>query len=129
MADPGVVLDASAVLALLHREPGHDKVEEALDDAVVSAVNLAEVATRLHDAGLDAAAVRVVLERLDVQVVPFDEVQALGAAALRPRTRAAGLALGDRACLALAGSTGRTALTADRAWTRLDLEVRITTIR
>ena len=37
------VLDASALLALLLREPGADKVRAALGEAIMSVVNLAEV--------------------------------------------------------------------------------------
>jgi PIN domain nuclease of toxin-antitoxin system len=38
---------------------------------------------------------------------------------LRPLTRALGLSLGDRACLALAANLGATALTTDSAWMQL----------
>lgn len=37
------VLDASAVLALIYREPGHEQVAKILTGAVVSTVNWAEV--------------------------------------------------------------------------------------
>lgn len=48
------VLDASAVLALLQDEPGADIVEDAIDDdAIISAANLAEVLTKMVDAGAD----------------------------------------------------------------------------
>ena len=46
-----VVLDSSAVLAVIHAEPGADVVIEALDDAIVSAVNHAEVITKLVERG------------------------------------------------------------------------------
>ena len=46
------VLDASAVLALLHGEPGADRVASALERACISAVNLAEVLGRLRRAGV-----------------------------------------------------------------------------
>jgi PIN domain nuclease of toxin-antitoxin system len=42
-----VVLDASAVLAVLHKEPGADRVLARIKGAVISAVNFAEVVTRL----------------------------------------------------------------------------------
>ena len=38
-----VVLDASALLALLQEEPGSALVENHLADAVISAVNVSEV--------------------------------------------------------------------------------------
>ena len=38
-----VVLDASAVIAVLRSEPGADIVRSALSDAVITAVNYSEV--------------------------------------------------------------------------------------
>jgi PIN domain nuclease of toxin-antitoxin system len=45
-----VVIDASALLALLQREPGHASVLQALSEtgAAMSAVNFTEVGTKLH---------------------------------------------------------------------------------
>ena len=42
-----VILDASAVLALLGNEPGAELVQRMLPDSVILSVNLAEVVTRL----------------------------------------------------------------------------------
>ncbi len=116
-----VVLDASAVLALLGNEPGAEAVLEALPRATISAVNLCEVVAKLADRGMPAEAIAAALEGLDLDPRPFDVTDAYAAGALRPATRAAGLGFGDRACLALAARLGGTALTADRAWTVLDL--------
>ena len=44
---PSVVLDASAVLAVLNGEPGADVVLAEIDNAVMSTVNYAEVASKL----------------------------------------------------------------------------------
>jgi hypothetical protein len=57
-----IVLDASAVIALINEEPGAD-VDAALDDAVISAVNLSEVIAVLIDAGFE-------LERAQAMVSP-----------------------------------------------------------
>ena len=123
------VLDASALLAALHREKGHERVTETLPDAVISAVNLAEVLTRLRDRGLTADAVEDLLHALALEVVPFDESRAYAVAGLRASTRKAGLSLGDRACLALAVETGAAALTADRAWKGLRTGARVELLR
>lgn len=110
------VLDASAVLAYLQQEPGHEMVQVALTaGARISAVNLAEVLSKVVSKGLDAALVRERLDALGLQVVSFDSRDALLSAQLYPK-KAAGLSLGDRACLALASRLDSVALTSDAAW-------------
>lgn len=111
------VLDASAALAYLQGEPGADRVSRELGTgALMSTVNLAEVATKLAADGLDEAAIRAAFNVLEVTPESFDEADALSTGLLRPATRAFGLSLGDRACLALARQRGLPVLTADRAW-------------
>jgi PIN domain nuclease of toxin-antitoxin system len=112
----GYVLDASALLCLINGEPGADRVAAVLPRAVVSAVNLAEVATKLSDLGADVETARALLAPLHLVVAPFDEGAAFATGALRAATRDQGLSLGDRACLALAAERGATALTADKVW-------------
>ncbi len=118
-------LDASSVLAFLFDEPGANVVKGFLDDgSALSAVNWAEVLSKLAERGEDP---EQVTERLIEQgvlgvsltIVPLDEVQARQIARLRLVTRATGLSLGDRACLALAHVVGVPAVTADRAWATL----------
>jgi ribonuclease VapC len=119
VSERSVILDASALLALLQGEPGADVVEGVLLRAVMSAVNLSEVVAKLTEHGMPPAAARAALEGLPIDVRPFDREAAYTAGELRPLTRSAGLSLGDRACLALAMRLGVTALTADRAWAAL----------
>jgi ribonuclease VapC len=122
-----VVLDASAVLALLLDEPGAALVEDAIDGgALLSSVNLAEVMTRLVRDGIDPGEAAQILAELPVTKVAFGENTALTAGALLQQTRALGLSLGDRACLATAREHGRPALTADQAWTRLPADLAVT---
>lgn len=123
------VLDASAVLALLNNEPGAAKVASALNDASISAVNLAEVAAKLSDYGMAQGDIENALGNLTLRVLPLDEAGALASAALRQPTRPAGLSLGDRCCLALGQAVGGSVLTADRAWTKLGLGITVTAIR
>ena len=123
------MLDASALLVLLNREPGHEKVAGLLEESAISAVNLAEVASKLADAGLPAANIRRDLQALGLEVVPFDETAAYEAAALRPATRKAGLSLGDRACLGASASLNAIAVTADRSWSKLPLPVKVQILR
>ena len=123
------VLDASVVLAIIKQEPGGAGVAALTPDASVSAVNTAEVMSRLLDDGYTDEQAKASIDTLLVEVVPFDENQALLAGALRPLTRRRGLSLGDRACLALASTLGLPVLTADRQWAGLDVGVEVRVIR
>lgn len=123
------VLDASAVLALVHEEPGSDTVAAVLDRSVLSAVNLSEVLAKLSDRDKDETRALAALVRAGVRVEPFTEEDARAAARLRPITRRANVSLADRACLALAQRLDLPAYTADAAWGTLPLSVRVVLIR
>lgn len=124
-----VVLDASAVLALLGGEPGADIVGACIPDAALSTVNVAEIGAKLADRGMAAGDVRSAIGTLGLEIVMFDEDAAYASAAMRGRTRPLGLSLGDRACLALGTTRNLPVLTADRSWAGLDLGVEIRVIR
>jgi len=124
-----VVLDASAVLALLLKEPGQDRVSAVLNGAVVSAVNMAEVYTTCADRGLDVGIVGSLTAGLPIILTPFDDRHALEAGRLRTLTKSRGLSLGDRACLATARLEGKAVLTADKVWLELGLDLDIRLIR
>ncbi len=111
-----VVLDASAVLALLFEEPGAEVVRAQLRTGVIGAANLAEVLAKLSDHGLPGTEAVRAVAILGLEVAPMTEAQARQSAELRPMTRAVGLSLGDRACLALAAELDAPVLTADRSW-------------
>lgn len=119
------VLDASAVLALIHDEPGAEAVADAIGGggASLSSVNLAEVATSLTTHAVPRAKQIVAALLRQVEVVSFDEIQALSAGRLVEHTGRHGLGLGDRACLALARERREPVLTADRAWADLPRSV------
>ncbi|WP_448641739.1 PIN domain-containing protein [Geodermatophilus sp. URMC 63] len=109
-----IVFDASALLALLHREAGWDVVARAaaMDSVAVSAVNYAEVMQKAAQHAIAAEDVDAALEGLGVVVSPFGRLDArLAASFYRHRS---GLGLGDRVCLALAHSLSAPALTGDR---------------
>jgi PIN domain nuclease of toxin-antitoxin system len=124
-----LVLDASALLAVLLDEPGGDRVLPVLQGAVMSAVNLSESVSRAIDRGFPASDALALVDRFRLTVSAFDRKQAELAAGLRLAMRAKGLSLGDRACLALALDLDCPVLTADRAWAALDLGVDIRLIR
>jgi ribonuclease VapC len=124
-----VVLDASAVLALVHREPGAERVKAVLPLAALGSVNLAEVVTKLVERRVPLDTIADLLRHFDLDLHPFDEALAFEAGALRASTSGRGLSLGDRACLALARRLGARVLTADRAWRDLDLGVQVEMLR
>jgi len=125
-----IVLDASAMLSVLRGEPGSETLPmEMLRHAVGSAVNVAEVHTKLVSRGGDAdEAWEDALSAVD-EVAPFTAEQAKIAGALVQKTRSLGLSLGDRACLALGMALKAPIYTTDRAWKNLNVGVRIHVIR
>lgn len=111
-----VILDASALLAMLKGERGADKVAGAIADARISAVNYAEVVSHFIHAGMPEREIDAMLDPLPMTVVPIDKALADSAGRLRAITARAGLSLGDRFCLALARRDGLPAWTSDQAW-------------
>jgi hypothetical protein len=67
-----VVLDASALLALLLDEPGAARVKAALDGALMTAVNLAEIVSHYAKLGAAHAEIEALLRPLPIQVIPAD---------------------------------------------------------
>jgi ribonuclease VapC len=131
VSDATVVIDASALLCLAFGEPGAARVAAALEagGCWISAVNLSEVAAKLDEAGLPAHEIERLAPSLRLHVESFDQAQAMACAFMRKSTRGLGLSLGDRACLQLAHRHGAVALTADRAWSKAKLGVRVEVLR
>ncbi len=125
-----MVVDASALLAYLLGEPGSDAVVAALQDgAEMTALNVAEVLSKLTDAGAAVDEAWPAIEALGIEVIAVGTREAVGIARLRPATRDSGLSIADRACLDLAATRGVPALTADRAWSGVDIDVEVRLIR
>ncbi len=124
-----VVLDSSAMLALLGRERGADVVEKLLGRIVVSAVNLAEIQGKLVGRGIEKAAASKAIVGIVSDVIDFNQECALLTGSLIADTRTLGLSLGDRACLALGILLKSPVYTADRAWAKLKLGIDVRTIR
>lgn len=129
MARSSAVLDASATLAVLFDEPGADVVLEVLPDAVISTVNWVEVSQRVRARGHEPVAVRDALQDAGLSIIPLSLSHAQRAADLRGSTRALGLSLADRCCLASALEAGLPVMTSDRAWAQTDVGVEVVLIR
>jgi ribonuclease VapC len=123
------VLDSSAVLSVLWNEAGNELVLDRVDGAVISAVNHAEVLTKIADRGVDSKRTMALLKSLAIETIGFDQAQAEAVGLLRSQTRHLGLSLGDRACLALAMLKGWPVLTADKAWAKLSLGLDVQLLR
>jgi PIN domain nuclease of toxin-antitoxin system len=124
-----VVLDSSAILAVINRETGADKVVDIAEGAVVSTLIIAEVVTWLAVRDTPVDQIRNTVEHFKLEIVPFDHARAYAAGLLVSKTRKRGLSLADRACLALAIELGCPVITADRPWRDVDLGVEIRLIR
>lgn len=124
------VLDASAVLALVHDDPGADTVADALPGASLGTANLAEAVGKLVQVDIDPRRIRELLGAAGVVVEPLLARDAELAGALGGLPGGHTLSLGERCCLALAArSRPAEVLTADRAWADLDLPVHVRLLR
>jgi ribonuclease VapC len=129
MIPPQIVLDASALLAMLHDEPGGQGVADELETAAISSVNLSEVIQQSIRRNVEVATLKEDLEAIGLSIFPFNADDAEAAARLWPSTRNFGLSLGDRACLALAQRLSLPAVTADKTWNQLQIGIAVRTIR
>ena len=114
-----VVYDASVLLALVLDEPGAERARLSLSEGMISSVNLSEVIATLVSRGATSTDVSALIKDLPLEVVAFTLRDAETAGLLRAPTKAFGLSLGDRACLALGRRLDAHILTADRAWEKL----------
>jgi len=97
--------------------------------SLLCSVNLTEVVSKLIERGATAPAALEVARGLPYEIVPYDEDFASDAGVLWAETRATGLSLGDRACLALARREELPALTTDQRWAREKVGVDVQLIR
>lgn len=124
-----VLLDASALLALLQGEPGSDAVEAALGVACMSAVNFSEVVAKLQDYGMPPDAALAAASAFGLEILPLEPEVAGLAGRLRTETRGAGLTLGDRCCVATALNAALPVLTTERVWSELEIGVEVQNVR
>ncbi|MCB0830372.1 MAG: type II toxin-antitoxin system VapC family toxin [Solirubrobacterales bacterium] len=122
-----VILDASALLAVLKGEAGSEVVEPDLEGAVMSSVNWMEVVQKMLPFGVQHGDLRQSLPGLEIAA--FLEPHAAVAAAMHEPTKHLGTSLADRACLALAAFRDATVLSADRQLAKAEVGVEIKLIR
>ena len=129
LSAPSVVLDTSALLALLRSETGEGVVRERIGESLISAVNWTEVVERRRVPDRPVEDLQEAMEAAGLGIVPFGATQANAAAGLKDPTRRLGLSLADRACLALGKLLDLPVVTADRAWAQLEVGIAIEVIR
>ncbi len=128
------MLDASAVMALLHDEEGSSTVVDAIaEGATISVLNWAEVLSNVAADGDDprevASRLSVTGEEVVIWIEALTAADCIEVAGLRPITKPQGLSLADRACLVLAERLGVPAVTTDREWVKVDVGAEVRLIR
>ena len=116
-----IVLDASALLALIQEEQGAEVIKPLLKFSVMSTVNSAESLTTLQRTGVSPQEALILISDIIMTIVPFDLEQAGIVAELQSKVQHKGLSLGDRACIALGIKLQVPIYTADRVWAQLQL--------
>ena len=123
------VLDSSALLAFINQEKGYEIVEKYLPNAIMSSVNISEVVAVLSLIDIPQNIIIDIINDLNIEIINFDQEQAIQTGFLRQTTKTLGLSLGDRACINLASNQNLTIVTADKIWKTLDLASDLVLIR
>ncbi|MFK5986272.1 MAG: type II toxin-antitoxin system VapC family toxin [Pseudomonadota bacterium] len=124
-----VVIDASALLAWLHNEPGSDVVEEQLDQSIISAINWSEVVQKALSKDIEVDGMKEDIEALGVKIEAVNVSTAELASYIWLENKKLGLSIADRICLALAQEKKLTVLTADKEWTKVITDIKVQLIR
>lgn len=119
-----VVFDASALIALFAKESGYELIKQHMKEGLISSVNIAEVYKYCIEVqNLTEDDARTLIKLSDIKIVNFCPEQALISAKIINKTKAYGLSLGDRACIALSIIKNYPILTCDKIWQKLDLDI------
>ena len=125
-----ILLDASAFIAIVLKEDGAVLVENAIRrGAAISSVNLAESITKLQNYEYTPEELNMVVEDMQLQVLPFTHRQAFLSSKFYPYIKSHNLSLGDRSCLAVAMEENYAVLTTDKSWVKLPLDITVRMIR
>lgn len=124
-----IVLDSSAILAVILKERGAERVLAAFSDAIMSTATLAEVLSKAQQRGLDADGSYKRIVNFGIGMAPVSVMQARIAGEISRAPRRLDLSLGDRLCIALAIALDCELLTSDRGMSEFEAGVRITLFR
>lgn len=124
-----IVLDSSAILAVLLAEPGAHNVVASFHDGVLSTVSLAEILSKAERKGIDSEEAYARILAYGLRIVPVEEQHARIAAKISLAPRELDLSLGDRLCIALAVALNCALLTSDRGMLRLPVGIPIRSFR
>lgn len=125
-----ILLDASALIAVMMGESGAEAVERHLDSGVsITSVNLAETISKLMQYGFSAEELEEVIVESQIQVVPFEKAHALLMPIFQPYIKSHNLSLADRVCLSVAQKNGYIVLTTDTTLAKLALDINVRLIR
>ena len=124
-----MILDASALLALLQGEPGADKVQAVLHRAIINTVNWSEVIQKLSVRDPDAADIRAEMELTGLKIMPFTIDQAEICASLWEQAQPFGLTLADGSCIATGIDRNMEIMTTDKVWQEMELPIAVHVIR
>lgn len=116
-----VILDSSALIALIRNEPGAEIVENLLGNIIMSSVNIAETAAILLAPEMTQEECELLIAPFISSTIQFNTQQAYITASLRSQTKHLGISLGDRACLALGILKNYPVYTADKIWSELNI--------
>jgi PIN domain nuclease of toxin-antitoxin system len=125
------LLDTSALIALLKKEPGYEEIEDIIANSAISSVNLSELVAVLARSGISDLDIDEMIKDIVPEIIPFCEYTSIKAGKLLTITKTYGLSLGDRACIATGDFYEMEIHTTDKAWLKVQSEItaKITVIR
>jgi PIN domain nuclease of toxin-antitoxin system len=114
------LLDTSALIALLKKEPGHEVIADIIAGSSISSVNLSEFIAVLTRSGVSESDIDEIITDLMPQIIPFCENISIKTGKLSKLTQEYGLSLGDRACIATGDYYKMVIYTTDKIWAKLN---------
>lgn len=124
-----VLLDTSAIIALLKKEPGYESLEEVVANSAVSIINFSELVSVLMRTSIVESEIDEIIKDIIPEIIPFSEDIAIQTGKLIKLTKDLGLSLGDRACIATGIYHGIPIYTTDKVWKDLKTSAQIVIVR